>query len=248
MSPNLLTLPGELRNEIFKQVLVVQGPIEPGPYCFQPPSLTRELLRVNKAIHREAISLLYTQNCFDFTEYDSEDLISFLDNIGRNNASRIQQVYINFPKIRDLGADPLIMDEDYVRYFAKIQSDCTDLRTITTSARSTNAMVLKLDKLDKPHVVGEVLALVDTHFKAITSLKQIIVEVYEDGPSAALRKVMESRGWTIKVVGRAEESDFAGSFSDSDDEPDFDDETLQDLHCLDYEDGYEYVASDISGD
>ena len=200
MSANLLSLPGELRKAIFQQLLVDHELIAPSIRVYPLRPLSPELLRVNKAIQHEASSLLYSHNCFELTACDPKHLISFIDKIGRNNASRIQHIYIEFPDILDLGTDSVTLWDDRVRFFAKIQSDCTDLRTITTSLRSTNAMALKLDTLANPNAVGEALALVDTQFKAITSLKQIVVEVYEDGPSAALRNTMESYGWTIKVT------------------------------------------------
>ena len=54
---------------------------------------------------------------------------------------------------------------------------------LTTSLYSTNAIELKLDALDNPKIVTEALKLVDTRFKAISSLQEIIVRVYKDGPS-----------------------------------------------------------------
>ncbi len=235
MSANLLSLPGELRNAIFQQLLMHQEPIDPRNRPCLPQALNPELLHVNKAIHHEASSLLYTQNCFDFTKCGSEDLISFLNQIGRNNASRIRHFYIDFPNIPDLGTDNVTLGEDCVRVLARIQSDCTNLSTITTSLRSTNAMALKLDALDKPHIVAEALTLVDTHFRAITSLQQIIIEVYEDGPSAALRRVMESHGWILNVTEQADEIQFCGNEEDDDeDEDDYYNDTLRDAHYDEY--------------
>lgn len=49
-------------------------------------------------------------------------------------------------------------------------------------------------------------------FRAISSLQEIIVKMYEDGPGAAIRREMESHGWTIKVTRQAEELGFSGSF------------------------------------
>ena len=49
-------------------------------------------------------------------------------------------------------------------------------------------MALELDALDTTHIVADALALVDTHFKAITSLQEIIVEVYEDGPKCCSKE------------------------------------------------------------
>jgi hypothetical protein len=44
-------------------------------------------------------------------------------------------------------------------------------------------MALKLDALDYPKIITEALKLVNTRFRAISSLQEIVVEVYEDGPS-----------------------------------------------------------------
>jgi hypothetical protein len=54
--------------------------------------------------------------------------------------------------------------------------------------------------------------------RAISSLQEIIVEVYEDGPSADIRMKMESHGWTINVIEQVEEWDRDRSFSDFDDD------------------------------
>lgn len=76
-------------------------------------------------------------------------------------------------------------------------------------------MELRLDALDNPKVVTEALKLVNTHFRAISFLQEIIVEVYKDGPSNYIRRKMESHGWTISVTEYMEEENFDRSFSDS---------------------------------
>jgi hypothetical protein len=45
-------------------------------------------------------------------------------------------------------------------------------------------------------------------FKAISSLQEIIVEVYEDGPSDHIRREMKNHGWTISATEYVEEPDF----------------------------------------
>jgi len=245
MSANLLSLPGELRNAIFKQLLTDREPVNPWHHSYPPRPLTPELLRVNKAIHHEASSLLYSQNCFDLTTCDSERLVSFLNPIGRNNASRIQHIYIDFPYIRNLGTDNITFEEDCVRILAKIQSDCSNLRTITTSPGSTNTMALELDVLDNPPIVVKALALVDSHFRAMTSLQEIIVEVYEDCPSAALRREFESHGWTTKVTEQTEESEYTGScYNVEDDDHRHSDDIFEDDYDIDNDSDFWRRAAD----
>jgi hypothetical protein len=222
MSTNFLSLPSELRNNIYEQLLVLREPIasptNPWLRQSQVQALTPGLLRANKTVHLEASSMLYAQNCFDFTMCTSEDVTSFLEQIGHKNASYILSICIDFPNFHYLDLHNVTFGDDSVRILAKIQSDCTRLVTLTTSLHSTNAMEVRLDALDYPTIVAEGLALVDARFRAISSLQEIIVEVYEDGPSDQIRREMKNLGWIISATEYVEESDFGRSFSDIDDD------------------------------
>jgi hypothetical protein len=208
---NFLSLPGELRNKIYAQVLVLEESIDPWSWS-QKLALNPTLLCANKAISLEASSLLYAQNGFDFTKYEFERVAEFLDKIGRHNTKHIRRVYIDFPHIED---DATLDLEDHSnRVLAKIRSECVNLSTVITSLGSTNAMELKLDAFDSPKLVDKALALVDAQLRAILSLKEVIVEVYEDGPSADIRRKMEAYGWSMKTNGQPEEWYSDGSFGD----------------------------------
>ena len=118
----------------------------------------------------------------------SEDVTSFLEQIGRNNASYILHIYIEFPEFHYLDLHDVTLE-----------NDCAKFGTLTTSLYSTNAIEMRLDALDYPKIVAEALALVDACFRAILSLQEIIVKVYEDGPSDRIRREMKNHGWTITV-------------------------------------------------
>ena len=178
---------------------------KPGRY------LTSGLLRANKAVHREASSLLYSQNRFDFTIVTSDHLALFLGQIGRNNAAYIRHICVDFPKFLSLDPGDITLEDDSVGIIANIQSYCPNLSTLRTSLYSTDAMELRLDALDNPKIVTEALKLVNTRFRAISSLQEIIVEVY-DGPSDHIRREMESHGWTISTTHYVEREDFDGGF------------------------------------
>jgi hypothetical protein len=68
--------------------------------------------------------------------------------------------------------------------------------------------------------IGEYIYL-DARFKAISSLKEIIVNVYDEPPSCDLREKMRGCGWTIEVTER-EESESVGIFDGYDDYVDYD--------------------------
>jgi hypothetical protein len=54
MSTNFLSLPSELRNKVYKQLVVLQEPVDPWDHVYE---LAPEL-RVNKMIHREACPVI----------------------------------------------------------------------------------------------------------------------------------------------------------------------------------------------
>ena len=200
MSTNFLKLPSELRNRVYELCLVRQEPIDARIKGYQRQELTPGLLRVNKTVHREASSLFYAQNCFDFTWVIPEDVALFLGTIGRTNADYVRHVRVNFPAILHLIPGHVALGDVSIGIFAEIQSGCANVRALTTGLATTNAMELRLDALDHPTIVTEALELVDTRFRAISSLQEITVEVYEDGPSDYIRRKMESHGWTINAI------------------------------------------------
>jgi hypothetical protein len=109
---------------IYERLLVLQEPIVYLTYPWvlsSPRALHPELLLVNKTIIREASSLFYAQNRFDFTVCESEQVASFFDHIGRNNASHIRNMCIDFPDIRNVD-DDVNIEDDSARILAKIQS------------------------------------------------------------------------------------------------------------------------------
>ena len=179
------------------------------------------ILRANKTVHREASSLLYAQNRFDFAMATPEDLASFLRTIGEN-ANYIRHIYVDFPSLRDLEPGNVTLEEGSDGILASIQSACANLRTLTTSSSSTHAMELRLDALDNPNIVTEALSLVNTRFRAISSLQNIIVEVYDDGPSGYIRRKMENHGWVVSTIEYAQEWGSDRSLDDFEDDWDHD--------------------------
>lgn len=79
-------------------------------------------------------------------------------------------------------------------------------------------MELRLDALDNPKIVTKTLKLINTHFRAISSLQEIIVDVYKDDPSGHMRRQIESHEWTIRITKYVKEENFDRSFSDFEDD------------------------------
>jgi hypothetical protein len=169
---NFLSLPRELRNQIYAYVLVDQDYIALETWYYPRPPLFPRLLRTNKTIHGEATELLYTHNRFSFTMCHPELLPSFLDRIGPDNSKHIRHIRIDFPWLCDLYLGEVTLSDESIRTLEKLKSCCANLRTLTTSRSSTNIMELRLDTLDNPKVVTEALKLVDIRLRAISSLQE----------------------------------------------------------------------------
>ncbi|KAI1741212.1 hypothetical protein F4680DRAFT_447121 [Xylaria scruposa] len=230
-----LHLPSELRNEIYHLVLLNEDPITPfRPYDLQQQQLTPGLLRANKAVHREASSLFYGMNCFDL-ESPLERVLYFLEQIGSDNAGYIRRIVIEFPFFPGLVVDDATLDKDTVRLLATLQSRCTNLTTLSTFLYNT---VSRFATLEEPYdqLAAEALQLFDTHLRAISSLQEIILELWQDDMSDQIRQIVESYGWTIMINSDGEdwENSHQGlpvDFDDSDYDYVYD-------HDHGYDDGY----------
>ncbi|KAJ5538601.1 hypothetical protein N7494_008080 [Penicillium frequentans] len=222
MPASFLSLPSELRNEIYKHLLVCREPISPWN---RENELTSNILFTNTTVLHEASSLLYGNNCFDLAAWDSEIVTEFLEAIGFVNASHLQYIRINFPGLRDL-KDEVSLEEGSLRTLEKIQSYCTNLKSLTITSSTAYIMEYGLDSFDSPVICCRALALVAAQFKAITSLPEIVVEVYEEGPSSNMRREMQNHGWTLKVVKRVEEDEWddGRGWDDEDDDYPYDDD------------------------
>ncbi|TGO61927.1 hypothetical protein BOTNAR_0121g00130 [Botryotinia narcissicola] len=196
MTTNIFSLPRELRNKIYGELLVCESSIDiDSQLRFLPRNLTQGLLFTCKTIHGEATSVFYAQNIFEFDLWNAQ---GFLNKIGPINASSIRRIAITFPAFYDLENIELQVNDS--QGLSKIQNDCTSLITVETDLESTNAWQTRLDELDDLNVVAEALALVNSHFRAIPSLQNITVNLYEEGPGDYIRREMMNHGWTIKTT------------------------------------------------
>jgi hypothetical protein len=167
-------------------------------------SLCPAILLANERAHREASPLLYSRNCF---RLDKGFLTLFLDHIGPQNASYLRHICIAFPAFEDYHLGSITLKEDSIRTLERIRDNCTNLATLEMSLRfrTINIMESAIDAPDSPRAAA--LALVDARFKAISSLKEIIVNVYDEPLSCDLREKMRGCGWTVEGVGSSDEDD-----------------------------------------
>lgn len=170
-------------------------------------NLATGLLHASKAVHREASSLFYGQNRFDFAYVSPERIISFLEKIGSNNASHIRHIIFNFPRFPSLYLDDITLDVDSVKILETIQKGCVNVRTLTMSLNTATNMECIVYIFENRETITEALGLINSSLRAIPSLQDIIVEVSEKAPNELVRrlgKAMESHRWRLNKRGLLE--------------------------------------------
>jgi hypothetical protein len=248
MSMNFFNFAAEIRLMIYEELLVLSEPItfETTWDPSRPLSLSKRyglcpaLLRANKRVNREASPLLYSGNRFRFSGLDltprldtkSAVLASFLSQIESQNASFLRHVCIDFPEFGDYRPGSTVLQEDSIKILELIRDNCTGIATLETSLRDDFRLECVGYKLDSSPITVEALELLDARFKAILSLKVVIVDahVYDDEDlSDDLMKKMRDCGWTIKVA-KLEKLEYVDSeyYLDMEEEEDEEDEEWED--------------------
>ena len=194
MPASFLGLPVEIRNEIYKYLLVSSEPID---LQFGEEQLTPSILFTNTTILHEARVLLYGHNCFNFTRYLG-DISKFFDTIGLINASHVRCILIRLPDLIQT-KDGVSLDQHDLSTLEKTLSQCTNLKTIIADLSSTLDMEKELELFD-PAIRDNALALLAAQFRAIPSHPEIVLEVLENSPGSGFRRKMQSHGWKLKVV------------------------------------------------
>ncbi|KAM0348156.1 hypothetical protein HYE67_011311 [Fusarium culmorum] len=195
-APRTSSVPAEIRNAIYeftlldsRRVRIITG---------RDFRISTGLFRVNKTIHQEATQFLFSHKVFDFLECSLYHQRFFLRQISVRNASYIRHVIINFPEFFSLPIN-VALNRRSLGVLESISTSCTGLSTLRTSLGSTAYMESRLCDLFDGNRATEALQLVNTHFRAFPSRPEIILEVYEDAPSAFLRAIMKSQGWTLNI-------------------------------------------------
>ncbi|MCJ1257758.1 hypothetical protein MMC24_005584 [Lignoscripta atroalba] len=211
---NFFGLATEIRLKIYSELLILSEPIvfvaDYGPSS--PPllqskrdSLYPALLRVNKKAHREASPLLYSNNRFQFPDVftstqdatDSAHIAPFLCQIG-SQASLIRHICIAFPTFDDYRHDRVRLHEAHIKNLELMRDTCTSITTLE--------LLLPLDlvnyALSDSLIAAGALDLLNTRFKTISPLKEIIVnfQVYGGEDLSDEMKKVRDCGWTVEIT------------------------------------------------
>ena len=184
MPMNFFKLPAEIRLQIYEKLLVSPDPIQFYHPSF-PPDLSGyqgcpALLRASKRVHREASPVLYSYNRFEFNcihpselcirtiPTKSAALASFFGQIGHQNASFLRRIWINSdcPSV-----DNVQLQEENLKMLELIRENCTTVAILEISLHD----FWSYDANGSRTIKQAVLESLDARFKAISSLKEVIV-------------------------------------------------------------------------
>jgi hypothetical protein len=234
MCTNFFSLPRELRDQIYVLVLLHEEPLDPWAEIFPRKKLTPGLFRANKTIHHETTSLFYNQSIFELGTGTPRNIASFLEQIGRSNADCIRHIHIDFPRLY-VNTGYVYLNNYNLGVLVNIRSGFAFLSTLTMSQMDRKAHIAPLDvspdvdsfaPTAEFEIITEGLKLVDINIRAIASLQDVIVELYEDGLSDHIRGEMKRLGWKIQPISYAEIKE-----SPSSNIGDFDDEIYSGCCC-----------------
>lgn len=210
-----LSLPIEIRNNIYEKVLAVSQPL----HIFQDrgcpvesfipgkPYAWLALLYTNRQISQEAGGALYRSNKFSFQESDKmqpsgSPLESFIKVIGSSSAGSLSHICINFPATgRTQDEDGEInLREDSLRRLRLLQQQCVNLTTLEVLIMSdkTGRLLIEEDNT----LNREVLSEINAQLRGIISIRKIIVRVYSGRPAPSVREFLQALGWIILMGDR----------------------------------------------
>jgi hypothetical protein len=204
----------EIRLNIYSELLVLDetivfvadyGPSSPPLFRSKGDGLCPALLRVSRRVHREAISLLYSNNRFRFPQVftdsrrtDSAHIAPFLGQIG-SRASLIQHICITFPSFDHSQPSTARLHKEHVENLELIRDTCTSIRTLELLVPPDHRSYA----LGISQIATEATDLLDTHFRTIASLKEINInfEVYPgEDLDDDLTKKLRDYGWAVTTT------------------------------------------------
>jgi hypothetical protein len=202
---SFLTIPLEVRNEIYKHLFIFSHPI----YIFQDYPSSGEiesflpniqfqrsshhfsaLLYMNRRISAEATAILYGGNAFQLMEVAVKQpepqtpslLRSFLDRIGLVNAGLLSYLCINFPAIEERIGEGNDSCQSAKRF--RIPEDGVQqlqlLRKQCTGLRVLDMVYTGSGPIvTEAGVLQDILQEINTHLRAIPSLSKIVFRVID---------------------------------------------------------------------
>lgn len=211
-SANFFSLPIEIRNHIYKQVLAVPLPLylfqDTGPrvevFAPEKPYRWLALLYTNRQISDEVSAILYGENKFTLEEVGSLQhqgklLKSFLDCIGSVNTGFLSHLCITFPALERVDGRPreIRLTKNTVQNLQLLKKGGSKLRTLEMLVYGKGCSDLFREDLNNNRYLREAFMEIDTQLRGIDSLQNIIVRISSGSPAPSVREFLQELGWVV---------------------------------------------------
>ncbi|EPS31526.1 hypothetical protein PDE_06481 [Penicillium oxalicum 114-2] len=198
-----LSLPAELRNKVYELALVTDKTITPWENTTQ---VSAQFLCTNKQIHQEGRDYLYGANFFALDAPSGEALRAFLEQIGPDNAARIEGIKIRTPRVKVDTEEEGEMEQVDITALDMIREKCLALKTLHLTAFKLTTEE-KVGTHPRPAAVNRKMsikaaAVINIRLGDIASRAKIILETCDRChmiPFLQL-KFHEPYGWTSVPV------------------------------------------------
>lgn len=200
--PNFLSLPIEIRNNIYQKVLALPQPL----HLFQYPGYPVEsfipgkpypwlvLLYTNRQISEKVKAVLYRFNSFTFQKVENSSVLeTFIKSILHFNTGSLSHLYINFPATENIHSE-ISLREGSLQRLQLLQKECGSLPKLEVLIYSGNFKLL-IEQDSSP--VREVLSEINREFGYIYSLARIIVRVYSGLPAPSIKEFLQGLRWIV---------------------------------------------------
>lgn len=204
---NILRLPREVRDNIYRMVFYVAHPL----YLFQDtdsqievfgperPPQWLALLHVNRQIHAEAAESLFGTVHFVLLDEKRAQgclLKAFLTRIGPANSASLSHLSMDFPNLEGT-MEELKMRDDSLQRFQSLQESCTNLTTLEISFSARHSRDLNRLAGESLPLIKEALSQINSQLQVVPSLQNIVVRVTAPNPAVSIMDCMRSLGWNV---------------------------------------------------
>lgn len=200
-------LPAELRNAVYKHLLVDPEPIclwnliTKDDYSKMNPcseSQTPEMFRANRKLHGEAVSIFCRINCFSFSPsalWTSSALPPMAE--VRERTEDVRHVNIEWPvpcvsKHGTIKIDPRDIDN-----YSTLRQYCPNVREFTLTPIRVFTMKICLESWKEDKVV-DLLRLMNVQLKAFPLVERITLRMSPTFLSERVKKIIQEAGWQVQ--------------------------------------------------
>lgn len=206
-SDGLGALPTDIQQKIYRMILVVPAELHifqdhGGPIEVFAPEKSRQwnaLLHVSRPVSKEASTVLYGSNVFNFLDTSTQQaslMKAFLERIGSINANHLTHLCVNFPLI-EYNADASELSVGSWPHISLLRKHCANLKRLELYVNADNNSSVSQPETNAMHHLKTELRAFSTQLHTLPALQNIIIRFYGQKPLPSVVELMQSLHWIV---------------------------------------------------